>query len=87
LERRIKKEKEKVSLLQEKMQKRVQRLSHDIHQEKEKCQRYAQKQCTLLRSLEDLTASERTMYELDNHKDQVMIVAEDCSDEFSYVDT
>jgi len=42
--------------------------------ESEKYERYAQQQCDLLRALEDLAATERTMYELDNRKDQVMTV-------------
>lgn len=39
-----------------------------------KHRRYCQEQRELLRKLEDLAASERTMYELDNAKDQVMTV-------------
>ena len=39
-----------------------------------KHQRYCRQQRELLRALEDLAASERTMYELDNAKDQVMSV-------------
>jgi hypothetical protein len=42
--------------------------------ESQKYDRYAQQQCDLLRALEELKASERTMYELDNRKDQVMTV-------------
>lgn len=42
--------------------------------ESQKDDRYAQHQCDLLRALEELKASERTMYELDNRKDQVMTV-------------
>lgn len=42
--------------------------------ESEKFQRYAQQQCDLLRELEDLAATERAMYELDNRKDHVMTV-------------
>ena len=37
-----------------------------------KCERYTHEQCDILRELEDLEKSERVMYELDNHKDQVM---------------
>jgi hypothetical protein len=44
------------------------------NQEYRKCERYCQEQRKLLRALEDLTANERTMYELDNSKDQVMTV-------------
>jgi len=39
-----------------------------------KHERYCREQRELLRALEDLTASERTMYELNNDKDQVMSV-------------
>jgi hypothetical protein len=44
------------------------------NQEHRKCERYCQEQRQLLRALEDLKAQERTMYELDNNKDQVMTV-------------
>lgn len=37
-----------------------------------KCERYCQQQREVLRELEDLTASERPMYELDPRKDHVM---------------
>jgi hypothetical protein len=37
-----------------------------------KHERYCQEQRTLLRQLEDLAASERTMHELDHRKDQIM---------------
>lgn len=40
--------------------------------ESQKAQRYAHQQCDLLRALEDLKASERTMYELENRKDHCM---------------
>ena len=39
-----------------------------------KQERYCQEQCDVLRALEDLDANERTMYELDHRKDQVMTV-------------
>jgi hypothetical protein len=42
--------------------------------EADKHRRYCREQRELLRKLEDLAASERTMYELDNAKDQVMSV-------------
>ncbi len=44
------------------------------NQEHRKYERYCQEQRELLRALEELTSSERSMYELDNHKDQVMTV-------------
>jgi hypothetical protein len=43
-------------------------------QELAKQERYSKEQCEVLRALEDLAAKERTMYELDNRKDQVMTV-------------
>jgi hypothetical protein len=44
------------------------------NREHDKCERYCREQRELLRALEDLTASERVMYELDNRKDQIMTV-------------
>jgi hypothetical protein len=43
-------------------------------QEEQKLQRYCREQRDLLRALTELVASERSMYELDNAKDQVMTV-------------
>ena len=48
------------------------RAYHTSSQESQKARRYAHQQCDLLRTLEDLNASERTMYALDHRKDQVM---------------
>src|SRR6266566_2502191 len=53
---------------------RVWRAYNTSSKESEKQERYAREQCDLLRALEDLAATERTMYELDNRKDQVMTV-------------
>jgi hypothetical protein len=53
---------------------RVWRAYNKSSKESEKQERYARQQCDLLRALEDLAATERTMYELDNRKDQVMTV-------------
>jgi hypothetical protein len=39
-----------------------------------KWERYCREQEDLLRALEDLAAQERTMYELDNRKDQIMTI-------------
>src|SRR5205807_5712276 len=71
---KIQKNKDELLIQQEKKKKRVEKLSQHISKEQEKCQRYAHKQCDLLRSLEDLAMNERTMYELDNRKDHVMTV-------------
>ena len=38
------------------------------------CEKYCREQRELLRALEDLQQQERGMYELENHKDQVMTV-------------
>jgi hypothetical protein len=43
-------------------------------QELAKQEHYCQEQCQVLRALEDLAAKERSMYELDHRKDQVMTV-------------
>ncbi len=53
---------------------RVWRAYNTSSKESEKQERYAHQQCDLLRALEDLAATERTMYELDNRKDHVMTV-------------
>jgi hypothetical protein len=53
---------------------RVWRAYDKSSQESKKAERYAQEQCDLLRALEDLAATERMMYELDNCKDQIMTV-------------
>jgi hypothetical protein len=52
----------------------VERAHTTSNREFQKVERYCQEQRVLLRALEDLAASERTMYELDNAKDQVMTV-------------
>jgi len=53
---------------------RVSRVREKSHQESSKHERYCREQRELLRALEDLTANERLMYELDNRKDQIMTV-------------
>ena len=53
---------------------RVWRAYDKSSQESKKAERYGQEQCDLLRALEDLAAAERTMYALDNRKDQIMTV-------------
>ncbi len=53
---------------------RVYRIREKSHQESSKHERYCREQRELLRALEDLTAKERVMYELDNRKDQIMTV-------------
>jgi hypothetical protein len=51
------------------MRTRMWRAYEQCNQEFRKQERYCQKQRKLLRSLEDLKANERTMYELDQRKD------------------
>src|SRR5712691_4522592 len=53
---------------------RVYRVQEKSHQESGKHERYCREQRDLLRALEDLTANERVMHELDNRKDQIMTV-------------
>jgi hypothetical protein len=75
-ERRAKIKEEKALIdadLEERWQ-QVRRTYAKSSKEGEKYDRYAQQQCDLLRALEDLAATERTMYALDNRKDHVMTV-------------
>src|SRR5437588_672130 len=53
---------------------RVSRVLETSNKEFAKWERYCREQGDLLRALEDLAAQERTMYELDNRKDQIMTV-------------
>src|SRR5215472_6758134 len=71
---RIKAEKAAIDAELEQRWQRVWRAYTKSNKESEKQKRYAHEQCDLLRALEDLAANERTMYELDNRKDQVMTV-------------
>jgi hypothetical protein len=52
----------------------VYRVQEKSHQESVKHEKYCREQRDLLRALEDLTAHERVMHELDNRKDQMMTV-------------
>jgi hypothetical protein len=70
----IKAEKATIDTELEERWQRVRRTYAKSCKESEKCKRYAHEQCDLLRALEDLAANERTMYELDHRKDQVMTV-------------
>jgi hypothetical protein len=51
---------------------RVYRVEAKSYQESTKHERYCRKPRELLRTLEELTAHERVMYELDNRKDHIM---------------
>jgi hypothetical protein len=53
---------------------RVYRVQEKSHRESSKHERYCREQRALLRTLEDLAASERVMHELDNRKDQIMTI-------------
>jgi hypothetical protein len=53
---------------------RVYRVLDTSNKEHAKWERYCREQGDLLRALENLAAQERTMYELDNRKDQIMTV-------------
>jgi hypothetical protein len=70
----IKAEKATIDTELEERWQRVRRVYAKSCKESEKCERYAKVQCDLLRALEDLAANEKTMYELDNRKDQVMTI-------------
>jgi len=74
LRKTIKEEKAVADAEIEEYQQRQWKAYDTSNQEHRKCERYCQEQRELLRALEDLTLSERTMYELDNRKDQVMTV-------------
>ena len=74
LRKTIKEEKAVADAEIEEYQQRQWKAYDTSNQEHRKCERYCQEQRELLRTLEDLTLSERTMYELDNRKDQVMTV-------------
>jgi hypothetical protein len=56
------------------LQQRIQQAGDTIRAAFATCERSCQQERDLLRQLEDLAASERTMYELDHAKDQVMTV-------------
>jgi hypothetical protein len=53
---------------------RVYRVEAKSYQESSKHERYCREQRELLRTLEELTAHERVMHELDNRKDHIMTV-------------
>ena len=71
---RIKEEKALIDADLEQRWQQVRQTYAKSSKESQKYDRYAQQQCDLLRALEELKASERTMYELDNRKDQVTTV-------------
>jgi IS1 family transposase len=74
LRKTIKEEKARAEAEIEEYQRRQWKAYHTNNKEFTKCEKYCREQRELLRVLEDLTQQEREMYELDNHKDQVMTV-------------
>ena len=64
---------------------RVYRVQEKSHRESSKHERYCREQRELLRALEDLTAKERVMHELDNRKDQIMTVCKLATSEPDHV--
>jgi hypothetical protein len=74
LRKTIKEEKAVADAEIEEYQRRQWKAYETSNREHAKCERYCREQRDLLRALEDLTANERAMYELDNRKDQVMTV-------------
>lgn len=73
-ERLLKEERAKIDAELAAEQDRMWQAYHRSHREQEKCERYRREQRALLRKLEDLAARERTMYALEQTKDQVMSV-------------
>ena len=72
----IKQEKALIDADLEQRWQRVWRTYDKSSQESKKAERYAQEQCDLLRTLEDLAATERTMYELDVRPVQLKLALE-----------
>jgi hypothetical protein len=74
LRREIKERKAVIEAELEPMRAKMWQAYEQCNQEFRKQERYCKEQRDLLRALEDLKASERVMYELDDRKDQVMTV-------------
>jgi hypothetical protein len=70
----IKEEKAVADAEIEEYQQRQWKAYHTSNKEFAKCEKYCREQRELLRDAEDLAQQEREMYELDNHKDQVMTI-------------
>ncbi len=70
----IKEEKATADAEIEEYQQRQWKAYHTSNREFAKCEKYCREQRELLRAIEDLAQQEREMYELDNHKDQIMTV-------------
>jgi hypothetical protein len=74
LRREIKERKAVIDAELEQLRVKEWRAYEQCNQEFRKQERYCKEQRDVLRTLEDLQAKERTMYELDHRKDQVMTV-------------
>ncbi|BCL84547.1 hypothetical protein ccbrp13_70120 [Ktedonobacteria bacterium brp13] len=74
LRKTIKEEKAVADAEIEEYRQRQWKAYHTSNKEFAKCEKYCREQRELLRAIEDLAQQERDMYELDNHKDQVMTV-------------
>jgi hypothetical protein len=74
LRREIKERKAVIDAALEKIRAKEWRAYEQCNTKFRKQERYCQEQRATLRALEDLDANERTMYELDHRKDQVMTV-------------
>jgi hypothetical protein len=74
LRKTIKEEKAVADAEIEEYQQQQWKAYHTSNKEFAKCEKYCREQRELLRALEDLQQQEREMYELENHKDQVMTV-------------
>ena len=74
LRREIKARKAVIDAELEQIRAKEWRAYEQCNDEFRKQERYCKQQREVLRALEDLEAKERNMYELDNHKDQVMTV-------------
>ncbi len=74
LRREIKERKAVIDAELEQLRAKMWRAYEQCNQEFRKQERYCKEQRDVLRALEDLEATERTMYELDHRKDQVMTV-------------
>src|SRR5207249_1977689 len=74
LRREIKARKAVIDAELEQIRAKEWRAYEQCNDEFRKQERYCKEQREVLRALEDLEAKERTMYELDNCKDQVMTV-------------
>ena len=74
LRRDLKERKAVIDAELEQIRSKMWRAYEQCNQEFRKQERYCKEQREVLRALEDLAAKERTMYELDHRKDQVMTV-------------